>query len=205
MSRTIVLAAFSMMIFSAPATARYIEGDPLGVVPIPEAVSNPPSAMVHMITAPRAITATDVLKFRMLNHPYVYVSNSPLKYTDPLGLQQSVPYGLPWVMAPNYDPFYDPRINNPCACPIGPGEALGGTMLAGGGIGAATGLGIGLAATAADVAASSGAIGAAGAMATAGKMTVTGGTLGLAGGAAAGLVVAGAILIRQNSCQCPCQ
>lgn len=72
MNKTVVTTlALGIALYSGLASARYIEGDPVGIVPNP---------------TPRAITASDVLRLHRLNHSYVYVSNNPLRSTDPSGL-----------------------------------------------------------------------------------------------------------------------
>lgn len=53
------------------ASARFIQADPVGVIPDP---------------TPRPIMASDVLKYHQLNHAYAYVSGDPLRYVDPYGL-----------------------------------------------------------------------------------------------------------------------
>src|SRR5581483_11682061 len=57
--------------YSGLAFARFIQADPVGIVPEP--------------TVPLPSTPSPVQK---LNHLYVYVSNNPLRYTDPFGLTQ---------------------------------------------------------------------------------------------------------------------
>ena len=82
----LVLASFCNI-----ASARYIQGDPLGIVavPLPGAPNVPFSSAPSptMVTTSRAITASDVLRLHQLNHSYVYVNSSPLIYVDPLGLE----------------------------------------------------------------------------------------------------------------------
>jgi hypothetical protein len=63
--------ALGLATYCTLAAARYVQGDPIGVVP------NPTS---------KAITAADVLRLQRLNHSYVYVRNDPLSYIDPYGL-----------------------------------------------------------------------------------------------------------------------
>lgn len=74
-SIAVILAACAAF-YCASATARFIQGDPMGLIPNP---------------TPTPVTAADVLRHhqlnRPLNHPYVYVNNNPLRYTDPLGLE----------------------------------------------------------------------------------------------------------------------
>lgn len=57
------------------AIARFIQGDPVGIVPTP---------------TPRAVTASDVLTLHRLNHSYVYVGGNPMSRVDPLGLTDLV-------------------------------------------------------------------------------------------------------------------
>jgi hypothetical protein len=66
-----VVLAVALIGFCGTVSARYIQGDPVGIVPNP---------------TPRAITASTVLSVHRLNHSYAYVSSSPLGSTDPSGL-----------------------------------------------------------------------------------------------------------------------
>jgi hypothetical protein len=193
-------------------SARYIEADPVGVMP-----GVPPSA--RSPNAPRPLTATDVLRFRQLNHLYLYVDGNPLVETDPSGL---IPIGNipsdPGQAAIFYN-FAITRSGPRCTCPaspqpslptipLTPGQAVGGSMALGAGAGAAGGLSAGLAITGAEMGEAAGLIGAAGAAAVAGKTAVTGAAIGGAAGAVAGLAFASVIIAStasSNSCpvQCP--
>jgi hypothetical protein len=66
------------------ASARYIQGDPVGLVPLT------PSPALPVPTMSRAITAADVLRLQRLNHSYAYVDSSPLAAIDPSGLSSIV-------------------------------------------------------------------------------------------------------------------
>lgn len=73
---TVVALAIGIGLHCCVAFARYIQGDPAGIV------LNP----TH-----QAITASDVLKRNQVNHLYAYANNSPLKYVDPMGLCAASP------------------------------------------------------------------------------------------------------------------
>lgn len=214
----LVLTSWSEII-----SARYIEADPLGIVPVPGTPMAPlPNRPTPPpLTTPRPITAADVLRFHQLNHSYNYVGSNPLSNSDPYGLQQfPIPStGISGVQ--QVGALALPCALNPaacglpvivCTCPItvNPGNVIVGTMAAGAGVGAATGVAIGIAHTPHAIAASSGAIGAAGAAAGAFDMMVVGGvTLGAVGVIAGATIVGGIVVMNNtspNACppaQCP--
>lgn len=71
-ARAITSTLFVMLTsFGSIASARYIQGDPLGILPD---------------GAPRPAG---------LNHVYGYVANNPLRYTDPMGLDYWVENAVP--------------------------------------------------------------------------------------------------------------
>ena len=72
--------AIALALNCAAAFARYIQGDPAGIVPNP---------------TPRAITSADVLRRQQLNHSYAYVNSSPLRYVDPTGLDYWIEGSVP--------------------------------------------------------------------------------------------------------------
>jgi hypothetical protein len=195
---TILLLALTTC--SGSVSARYVEGDPLGVIPVVPIANMPTSPM---LTPSKAITASDVLKLRQLNHSYAYVSNSPLRWTDPSGLQQT--YGLPWVMPPNYMPF-----QSTCICPqpqggdpAVAGQIIGGSMLGFGGAGAIAGgvAGVGIASGHA-----AGALGGLVIAEGAASGTMAGGLIGTAIGTVVGVGIAGAYYYSSNnSCNVCCQ
>lgn len=78
---TLVLA---MLSYSGVAWARYIQGDPVGIAPLP------PTRALPVPTVSRAITASDVLTLQRLNHTYSYVDSNPLAAIDPSGLSSIV-------------------------------------------------------------------------------------------------------------------
>jgi hypothetical protein len=63
------ILALGLAAYCALASARFIQPDPVGIVPTQ--------------TTPRALTASDVLR---LNQPYLYVRGNPLRFIDPAGL-----------------------------------------------------------------------------------------------------------------------
>jgi hypothetical protein len=79
--------SFTLVMPWTSASARFIQGDPLGIVPIPGAPTVPvPNAPTpRALTAPVVITASDVLAFYQLNHSYGYVNANPLSLSDPTG------------------------------------------------------------------------------------------------------------------------
>lgn len=89
------IAAIAMLLgllgFCEVTSARYIEADPLGLVPVPggrvtPAFRAPSSATTPgMFAAPRPVTAADVLRYHQLNQSYSYVNSSPLGDVDPTG------------------------------------------------------------------------------------------------------------------------
>jgi hypothetical protein len=76
--------AIALSGYCSIASARFIQGDPVGVVPLV------PSPALPAPTMSRAITASDVLRFHRLNHSYAYVDSNPLAAVDPYGLSSIV-------------------------------------------------------------------------------------------------------------------
>ena len=74
-----ILFGFGLWMHCGVALPRYIQGDPLGVIPFAPSPALP-------LSASRAITAADVLRFQKPNHPYAYVDSNPLGAMDPHGL-----------------------------------------------------------------------------------------------------------------------
>jgi uncharacterized protein RhaS with RHS repeats len=134
---------------------------------------------------------------------YAYVGGNPLKYYDPLGLRPPQLSDYPgdgkgaWPILPRPEPRQPPA----CTCPIdvNPGKVIGGSTLAGMGVGAAVGGAVGIAHTSSAIAASSGVIGAAGAAAGAFDMAVAGAMIVGTVATVAGVVVVGGIVIMNNS------
>lgn len=216
----VIIVGLVLASFCNTAAARYIQGDPLGIVPVPVPgapkfpFSSGPSPM--MVTTSRAITAADVLRLHQLNHSYAYVGGNPLSNTDPSGLQQFPLPASQQAAAQALQCALNPAACNlVCVCksPQGPdpnvaGNIMGGSMLGFGTAGAVAGGVAGGTIVAGEVA-SAGAIGGLIAADAVASGAVAGGVVGGAVGAAVGLVAVGGYYYYtsrpgSNSCPCPC-
>lgn len=192
------ILVFVLISYCNIASARFIQGDPVGIVPVPgvPGVPVPNMQIPPTLTTPRAITSSDVLRLHQLNQSYAYVSSSPLRYADPLGLQQT--YGLPWVMPPNYIP-----IPQTCICPSPQGadpqvagDIIGGTML---GFGTVNAVAQGAAAVSVAAAEATGPIAGLVVADAAASGAIAGGVVGAAVGAVVGAGIAGVYYVRSNN------
>jgi hypothetical protein len=84
-----IVLTLGLSIYSSLASGRYIESDPIGIMPahgLPMAPIPGASPPGRMLTSVRAMTSTDVLRSHALNHSYGYVDAKPLSFIDPYGL-----------------------------------------------------------------------------------------------------------------------
>jgi RHS repeat-associated protein len=133
---------------------------------------------------------------------YAYVGGSPVLRSDERGLDYPAMY-------PMTETFMKYPQGLPCGCPSKSdksktvGKAIGGATLGGAAIGGLAGLGLGIAATAGELAGAVGLVGGAGAAAVGAKGAVAGIVIGGGAGACVGLVIGGMIYFAPSMCA-PC-